>query len=83
MSLGPFIRLPFTDLTGSMINHQTHDKCGSLEMKMMDCLEAYGMDRGTRKCKDLIEDFQECAGMKKQLARIYVSLINFVCAKIK
>lgn len=76
MSLGPFLRTPFTDLTGSLINHQQYDKCGEREMNMMDCLEAYGMDRGQRKCVDLIRDFQECAGMKKQLMRFHVSFFS-------
>uniref|UniRef100_A0A0K8TPV2 Putative ubiquinone oxidoreductase n=1 Tax=Tabanus bromius TaxID=304241 RepID=A0A0K8TPV2_TABBR len=71
MSLGPFFRSPFTDLTGCVINHQQYDKCGELEMDMMDCLEAYGLERGKRKCADLISDFQECVGMKKQLLRFH------------
>ncbi|TDG44513.1 hypothetical protein AWZ03_009091 [Drosophila navojoa] len=71
MSLSPFLRLPLTDLTGCLINHQTYDKCGNFEMKMMDCLEAYGMERGKKQCADLIADFQECVGMQKQLLRFH------------
>lgn len=74
MSFGPFFRSPFTDLTGSLVNHQQYDKCGEREMNMMDCLEAYGMQRGVKKCKDLMDDFQECVGMQKQLMRFHVSL---------
>lgn len=74
MSLSPFLRLPLTDLTGCLINHQTYDKCGKFEMKMMECLEAYGMERGKKQCADLIADFQECVGMQKQLLRFHVSL---------
>lgn len=36
---------------------------------MMDCLEAYGMERGRKVCADIIEDFRECAGSKKQMMR--------------
>lgn len=72
MSLGPYLRFPLTDLTGSIVNHQQYDKCGPMELNMVECLEAYGTDRGLTKCKDLIEDFQECAGMKKQLLRFHV-----------
>jgi NADH dehydrogenase (ubiquinone) Fe-S protein 5 len=54
-----------------MINHQQYDKCGEREMNMMECLEAYGMERGKKKCQDLIQDFQECVGMKKQLMRFH------------
>ncbi|KAH8263330.1 hypothetical protein KR044_007370 [Drosophila immigrans] len=73
MSLSPFLRLPLTDLTGCLINHQTYDKCGKFEMKMMDCLEAYGLERGKKQCADIIADFQECVGMNKQLMRFHVS----------
>ncbi|KAH8377232.1 hypothetical protein KR093_004330 [Drosophila rubida] len=76
MSLSPFLRLPLTDLTGCLINHQSYDKCGEFEMKMMDCLEAYGFERGKQKCADLISDFQECVGMGKQLKRFHVSFAN-------
>ncbi|XP_047000401.1 NADH dehydrogenase [ubiquinone] iron-sulfur protein 5 [Schistocerca americana] len=70
MSLGPFFRLPFTDLTGCMVNHQHYSRCAGFEMKMMDCLEAYGVERGKEKCKTLIEDFKECALRTKQKLRI-------------
>lgn len=73
MSLTPFLRLPLTDLTGCLINHQTYDKCGKFEMKMMDCLEAYGLERGKTQCAELIGDFQECVGMRKQLMRFHVN----------
>ncbi|XP_053673287.1 uncharacterized protein LOC128723558 [Anopheles nili] len=69
MSLGPFFRSPFTDLTASMVNFQQYDKCGELEMASIDCLEAYGTVRGAKKCADLLADFQECAFMAKQIAR--------------
>uniref|UniRef100_A0A182WGQ1 CHHC U11-48K-type domain-containing protein n=1 Tax=Anopheles minimus TaxID=112268 RepID=A0A182WGQ1_9DIPT len=69
MSLGPFFRSPFTDLTASMVNFQQYHKCGELEMASIDCLEAYGTVRGAKKCADLLADFQECAFMAKQIAR--------------
>lgn len=78
MSLSPFLRLPLTDLTGCLINHQTYDKCGKFEMKMMDCLEAYGAERGKKQCADLVADFQECVSMEKQLLRFHVSFKSFV-----
>ncbi|XP_058839507.1 uncharacterized protein LOC131694985 [Topomyia yanbarensis] len=69
MSLGPFFRSPFTDLTASMVNFQQYDKCGEMEMAAIDCLEAYGTVRGAKKCADILIDFQECAFMNKQIAR--------------
>lgn len=72
MSLGPFFRSPFTDLTASMVNFQQYDKCGPMEMAAIDCLEAYGTIRGNEKCADLLADFKECAIMSKQVARFRV-----------
>lgn len=85
MSFGPFFRSPFTDLTGSLVNAQQYDKCGAYEMQVMDCLEAYGTERGKTKCKNLIEDFGECVGMRKQMLRFYVSssrsLVHYVISQ--
>uniref|UniRef100_A0A336MC26 CSON014888 protein n=1 Tax=Culicoides sonorensis TaxID=179676 RepID=A0A336MC26_CULSO len=67
--VSPLLRSPFTDLTTGMINCQYFDKCGERELAMMECLEAYGVERGKQKCKMLIEDFQECFTMRKQLMR--------------
>lgn len=76
MSMSPFFRTPLTDLTACVVNHQQYDKCGEHEMRKLECLEAYGMDLGLKKCKLLIEDFQECVGMRKQLSRVEVT--NFI-----
>lgn len=69
----PFFRSPFTDLGGAMVNAQHYDKCGPMELKMMECLEAYGLDRGKTKCADIIDDFYECYTMRKQQLRTFVS----------
>ncbi|PSN43870.1 hypothetical protein C0J52_07738 [Blattella germanica] len=66
----PFFKSPFTDLTGGLVNHQNFGRCEDFEMRMMNCLEAYGAERGSKKCKDLIEDFRECSSLKKQMLRI-------------
>lgn len=75
LSVTPFIRSPFTDLAGGLLNAQYYTKCGELELKMMECLEAYGLNRGNIKCNDLIEDFQECYTMRKQQLRTMVSVM--------
>lgn len=69
----PFFRSPFTDLTGGLINAQHFHKCGELELRMMECLEAYGLNKGNIKCSDLIDDFHECYTMRKQMNRTTVS----------
>lgn len=79
----PFFRSPFTDLTGSLVNHQQYDKCGNMEMQMMECMEAYGYERGKLKCKDLIEDFHECYTMRKQILRWKVSISEFLSSGVE
>lgn len=39
-------------------------------MKTLDCLEAYGLERGLKKCDTLIADFRECSLKIKQIKRI-------------
>ncbi|XP_056630541.1 uncharacterized protein LOC130441062 [Diorhabda sublineata] len=70
MSLSPWLKSPFTDLTGSLVNHQWYGVCANLELKVLDCLEAYGLDRGLKKCHLLIEDFRECSLRTKQFKRM-------------
>ncbi|XP_071443735.1 uncharacterized protein ND-15 [Hetaerina americana] len=70
MSVTPFLRIPVTDLTGYALNHQHNGRCADLELKMMDCLEAYGRGLGKTKCQDIIEDFKECNTRAKQVDRI-------------
>lgn len=42
-------------------------------MRMMNCLEAYGVDRGANKCKDLMDDLQECSSLNKQVNYFYIN----------
>lgn len=72
MSLPPSppFRTPFTDVIGCLISHQWFGRCADLEMKAIDCLEAYGLYRGVNKCKDIIDDYKECALRGKQENRI-------------
>lgn len=70
--LTPYIRTPMTDLMGGLYNHQHYGPCGKFELKMMECLEAYGADKGKVKCSDLIDDFNECRKNTKQWLRTEV-----------
>lgn len=72
----PFFRSPFTDLTGGLVNAQHYDKCGKMEMKMMECLEAYGVEKGKVKCAAIIDDFHECYTLRKQQLRTMVRFEN-------
>jgi NADH dehydrogenase (ubiquinone) Fe-S protein 5 len=72
----PFFRSPFTDLGGALVNAQHYDKCGELEMRMMECLEAHGAVKGKKVCADVIDDFHECFSLRKQQLRSMVSRGN-------
>ncbi|KAJ8961013.1 hypothetical protein NQ317_000302 [Molorchus minor] len=50
MSLSPWLKSPFTDLTGSVVTHQWFGACADMELKALDCIEAYGLDRGLKVC---------------------------------
>ncbi|KAJ8718081.1 hypothetical protein PYW07_006011 [Mythimna separata] len=69
MSISPFLRSPFTDLTGGIHSHQMLGRCQKEEGRYMDCLEAYGLDRGKVKCKHLFGDFHECQTHTKEFKR--------------
>lgn len=81
-SISPFFRSPFTDITGGMISHQQLGKCATEEMEMMNCMEAYGLDRGVRKCKALIIDFNECQKTHLQFKRFMVSKTFCIITRI-
>ncbi|CAH0696042.1 unnamed protein product [Spodoptera exigua] len=69
MSLSPFLRSPFTDLTGGIHSHQMLGRCQKEESRYMECLEAYGLERGKVKCAHLFDDFHECQTSMKQYKR--------------
>ncbi|XP_026763410.1 NADH dehydrogenase [ubiquinone] iron-sulfur protein 5 [Galleria mellonella] len=75
MSISPFLRSPFTDITGGMISHQLLGRCQLEEARYMECLEAYGLERGKVKCSHLFGDFHECQTMTKQFKR-FVAMRN-------
>lgn len=45
-----------------------------MELDAVECLEAYGLIRGTKKCSVLFEDYYECHNKTKQMQRVMVSL---------
>ncbi|XP_059472533.1 uncharacterized protein LOC132194943 [Neocloeon triangulifer] len=66
----PFLRNPVSDITGYMLNAQ-HTKCAEFEMRMMECFEAYGVERGGKHphCQALAADFKECLTNDKAMRR--------------
>lgn len=78
MNVSPLFNSPATDLVGLMGHHQHFGRCAKFEMQMMECMEAYGADMSKVKCKDLIDDFDECHTQKKQVGLCYI-FINCCC----
>lgn len=69
--LTPCLKSPFTDLGGAILSNQWGDSpCAKLEMKALECFEAYGVAKGLEKCDTLIQDFTECTTQRKQNQRI-------------
>lgn len=66
----PWLKSFATDLTGDLFSTQYFGQCADLEMKLLNCLDAYGLNRGLKKCEDLMVDFKECVYKTKQLDRI-------------
>ncbi|CAH1404066.1 unnamed protein product [Nezara viridula] len=66
-----YFKTPLTDLTGTpAYTSQYFGLCMDIEMKMINCLEAYGYYRGVESsCKDIIDDYSECFTRFKQMAR--------------
>lgn len=64
---GPAFRTPMTDLVGNLITHQTATRCADFEMRAMECLEAYGVQKGRVRCVDYLDDLRECAFQTKQV----------------
>ncbi|XP_044745397.1 NADH dehydrogenase [ubiquinone] iron-sulfur protein 5 [Coccinella septempunctata] len=67
--LSPFFKSPLTDLTGVTISHQWFGRCQKQEEQALDCMEAYGLERGRRECRVLLDDYKECGMRAKQMAR--------------
>jgi len=69
MSLYPFLRSPFTDLTGGMFNNQQNPEslCAKFEMNLLDCIDAYGITKAKTRCADYAEDLKECLHKYKQV----------------
>lgn len=76
MPVPSYFRNPLTDLTGTLLTHQSDRKCAEMEMKAINCLEAYGNVRAKEKCLDLLEDYKECFLMKKQVIVLVFSLLK-------
>lgn len=66
----PWLKCFMTDLTGDHFSSQYFGRCANLELKVLDCMEAYGLHRGLKKCEDLMLDYKECVHRIKQFNRV-------------
>ncbi|XP_046747101.1 NADH dehydrogenase [ubiquinone] iron-sulfur protein 5 [Diprion similis] len=70
MDFTPIFRTPVTDLTGCILNAQQSKRCRGYEMHFYECMEAYGIPKGYKKCSDMFEDYHECLNLGKQKQRV-------------
>ena len=55
------VKTPVTDLISPLITAQEGPTfCANMEMMMLNCLEQYGYNRGTKMCGGYIADLEEC-----------------------
>jgi len=52
------------------MTHQSGTRCADFEMRAMECLEAYGVQKGRSRCTDYMDDLRECMFRTKQNARV-------------
>ncbi|XP_011502399.1 PREDICTED: uncharacterized protein LOC105365839 [Ceratosolen solmsi marchali] len=45
--------------------------CVNFELRMIDCLEAYGMYKGMKECEDFITDINECLWSLKSRKSVF------------
>jgi len=75
-TLSPVFRTPLTDLTGNLATHQSGKRCADFEMRAMECLEAYGVQKGKTICVDYMDDLRECMFQHKQLSRVHTMRVE-------
>ena len=52
-----------------MEQRQETDRCADFELRLADCLEAYGYPASEEKCLPYLRDLQECVISPKQMRR--------------
>lgn len=79
MPFPPYFKNPLSDLVGTLLTHQDTRQCAEMEMKAINCLEAYGNVRGVNeKCTDLLKDYIECFQLKKQVSASVFSFLKII-----
>lgn len=73
-TITPLIKTFWTDLFAGLVSYQTHPRCATRELEVVDCMEAYGIYQGQTKCRILMDDFRECVTSTKQNHRINIMI---------
>ncbi|KZC06445.1 hypothetical protein WN55_10355 [Dufourea novaeangliae] len=68
-TINPLRNRIFNDLNAAY-NAQTHPVCKNFELRLADCVEAYGFKKGEEKCNLLVLDLKECLYRTKRQKRI-------------
>lgn len=48
------------------------DPCMNMELNAMECLEAYGVVKGSQVCMKFLEDHRECKVARIRMMRLYI-----------
>lgn len=68
----PALRTPWTEALGSAYTYQDHPICRDFELRLVDCVEAYGWYRSQEKCNLLFKDLEECLYNLKRNKRLFL-----------
>lgn len=78
--MGSLFRNPLGDIWDEFVTMQGYELPAKIEMKMMNCLEAYGLPQGYYKCEDLIQDYFELYSQNKAVSSPLVTgAIRYLC----
>lgn len=72
--ISPVLRTFITDIFSPLVSFQSHPRCATRELEVVDCLEAYGLHHGQEKCRILMDDFRECVLQSKQRHRAFIMI---------
>lgn len=75
---GPLIRFPLTEILSINLHSQHENRCNNFELRLAECIEAYGFYKGIEKCGAVLNDFQECMTQEKRRSRYELICAEFI-----
>lgn len=70
--VAPMFKGPPTDAFHLTTNLQLTGECAPYELHYVDCMEAYGHQKGKEKCRLILEDMYECVTKIKRMRRVHL-----------